>query len=450
MAHEAHSPSHTERLAARAQAIAAGPLPADVVEAAKACLLHALVVTCAAGSGAEPVRDLFAKSAASNGHADLLVVGGRTSAVDAAAANAARSAFRGQNDTHPALSGHVGCVVVPATLAAAQAQGATGSDLLRGLVAGYEVMVALADGVADAARTRGLRTTSLLGPAGAAAAIASMLNFDHAATARAIAFGLDAGSGTLQCWSEGTSEWLWQASRSAADGVTAAALARAGASAARFALEGRKGFAAAHVDARVPTPATGPAWHVLDVELKVFPGCYINQTAATALLDWFKRSGISPAQITSIEVRLSPADASYPGVARHGPFDGSASAVMSMPFMLAAVLRDRSIRASHFADEHGFGSLHDLSHRIVVASDETIPSYDAVVDVRLASGRVETLNGVPVPRAREGLAVAAETLRPLAHEWQWQDSERRYAELVGAVHDLEKQPVSALTQPCLP
>src|SRR2546426_11919672 len=75
------------------------------------------------------------------------------------------------DDYHSGAKLHPGAVVIPAALAVAERQGASGRDVLRAVVAGYEVMIrtSLAAGTLSM-RRRGWHITGLCGTFGAGAA----------------------------------------------------------------------------------------------------------------------------------------------------------------------------------------------------------------------------------------------------------------------------------------
>lgn len=73
----------------------------------------------------------------------------------AAALNAARLPSRSQNDTHAAISGHLGCVVWPAVLALAEHCESDAADVMAAALAGFEVAVRMAGDLAADTTARG-------------------------------------------------------------------------------------------------------------------------------------------------------------------------------------------------------------------------------------------------------------------------------------------------------
>ena len=108
------------------------------------------------------------------------------------------------DDTHAAASLHPGAPVIPAALAAAEMMGASGADVLAGIVAGYEVIlrVALALPAGDH-YDRGFHPTATCGAFGAAAAAARVLNLDATGVENALGIALSQSAGSLQFLANG-------------------------------------------------------------------------------------------------------------------------------------------------------------------------------------------------------------------------------------------------------
>ena len=122
-----------------------------------------------------------------------------------------------------------GSVVVPAALVLAAESGADGPALLRAVVAGYETMIVLGEGL-DGPRLlgRGVWPTYLLAPAAVAAVAASLWELDAARTAEALAIALARAAGVPgRPPGVPTSRW-WLCGSAAGDGVLAAEAAAAG------------------------------------------------------------------------------------------------------------------------------------------------------------------------------------------------------------------------------
>ena len=122
----------------------------------------------------------------------------RVSPADAALANGTAIHGFELDDAHVASSLHPGAVALPASLATAEVEGASGEQFLTALVVGYEVGLRLGVCAGVAHSTSGYHVTGTVGAVGAAAAAArAPVAFAGAVCARA-RDRRDAGRGSLR------------------------------------------------------------------------------------------------------------------------------------------------------------------------------------------------------------------------------------------------------------
>ncbi len=139
---------------------------------------------------------------------------------------------------------HPGCPVIGAALAAAQQHGATLEQLLRAIVAGYEVSCRIGMAV-QPSHYKYWHTTGTVGTFGAAAAVAVILGCDTLKLAHAVATSATFAGGLQQAFrGEGMSKPL-HPGHAADAGALAAIGAAAGVTGALDVLHGPVGFAAA-------------------------------------------------------------------------------------------------------------------------------------------------------------------------------------------------------------
>jgi 2-methylcitrate dehydratase PrpD len=186
---------------------------------------------------------------------------------------------------------HPGTVVIPAALAAAEYDGASGERFLFAVIAGYETAIRVGEAVGRS-HYRSWQNTATCGAFGAAAAAG-------------IAFGLDAEQLTWALGNAGSiAGGLWQfnhdgamtkhlhAGRAAANGLLAARLAARGFTGAGKILEGPQGFfAAMSTDARPDRVTVGLdrglgsdacAWKIRGVSIKPHASCRHTHPAVDA------------------------------------------------------------------------------------------------------------------------------------------------------------------------
>jgi 2-methylcitrate dehydratase PrpD len=390
--HKLESDTIVEALARRASAVQWDDAPDAVQRKVQDCLLHAFVVAAGAGETEFPavVERAVGESLGADGGSTVLLGLGRAPAATAAWANAVLLHSRVQEDTHDTV--HPGVVVIPAALALAQRRGVSGVELLVAVLRGYEVAVTLSRAL-NARVTPPFRATGAFGPMAAAAAAASVLGLDRDGFTRALALAASMAGGTTESFAAGTQEWHFQAGQASMTGVLAAELAHAGVPASRRAFEGKGGYLAAFAGgAREDDPARiarelASGWGIVEVTFKPYPVCAFNQAPAAAAVDLATRlHGLEP---DSVEVRMSPGEAAYPGVDNTGPITTAEQAIMSAQCAVAAALLDenvtfRRLRAAEVP------AMRSLMNRITVVGDVDVPNKQAVVTVRTVEGDVVT------------------------------------------------------------
>ena len=402
-----------------------GGWPDEVRSKAKACLLYGLAVGAAGARTRLPrlvARMLDrTESGGGDGSAHRLLDGMRTAPGAAAFANAVLLHARIQEDAHPA--GHVGVVVLPAALAAAEHTGADGEALLAGIVAGYETALRIGRGHAAAASRRGFRTTPLYGVIGAAAAAARLHGLATERTADALALAANLAGGLREFAVAGTDEYVLQAGSAARSGLTAAWSAAQGMRGAPTILEGPAGFLRAYgaeageVDSRLDE-GLGTSFEMMAVTAKRWPVCQFHRgvvrgvialraaaaagtgtagavsvggAAGTETAGAVAAGGAAGAAATApaasrIRVTMNPFEADFFGVRRTDSFESFAHTFMSAPFCAALAWVEGAVT---LAGMHAFADPRVLAvaRRVEVLARPERPRYEPRVEIVLEDGR---------------------------------------------------------------
>ena len=213
-------------------------LPASSVRAAKMLMLDTLAVAWSGTSapGAPEARALLVDE---GGRADSTVwgFGGKLPATSATFINSISGAaldYDGVDCVHGAV------VALPAALALAEREHASGREFLAAYVIGSDLCSRFG-GVITGAH-KGWYTTSIYGAFGAAATAAKLLGLDATATCDALGLCLSQAAGTQQPNIEQSLSKRLQPAFAARAGVFSALLAQKGISAPREAIEGRFGM----------------------------------------------------------------------------------------------------------------------------------------------------------------------------------------------------------------
>ena len=366
-------------------------VPQEVIAKAKTCLLNGMGIgiSCYALESAKAARQIIKEFEPAVGKgATLLADGALVSIMGAAFANGVLFHSRGQEDALGTL--HIGTMVIPASIAMAQFLGSSGRDLLLAIIAGYETTAALGKELTGLTTPRGFRASPVYGVFGAAAASAKLLQLDASQTADAMAHAAAFACGTTEAFLMGTMEIFFENGIASRNGVLAALTARSGMSGASTAIDGTFGFARAFADTNQNLERLGSElgrqWEILGVTFKPYPTCAFNQSTTTAMMNLIKAHDLKPDQVDSIKLRMSPYEASYPGVNYTGPFSSHLQTLMSAGFAVALALKDRKLFLSdmwRFDDD----TLNHISRLAQVEADEKLPHSNCVVHVGLKNGQ---------------------------------------------------------------
>jgi len=258
-----------------------------------------------AGRGGRPVESIvrFAQAMGpAEGPSEVIVSRRRTSPYLAAMANAAASHFAEQDDVHNGSVFHPATVVFPAALAAAQALGASGRQLLAASVAGYEVGIRVGEFLGRS-HYKVFHTTGTAGTLAAAAAVGSLLGLD--AQRMRHAFG-SAGTQSAGLWeflrTAADSKQLHTA-HAAAAGLMAAYLAQDGFTGADRIFDGPQGMAAgmsSDADAARLTDGLGSRWATAETSFKYHASCRHTHPAADALAQVMRECALKPRDIAGV------------------------------------------------------------------------------------------------------------------------------------------------------
>ena len=248
------------------------------------------------------------------------------------------------DDTHAAGSLHPGAPVIPAALAAGEMIGASGADVLAGIIAGYEVTCRVALALpAGEHYDRGFHPTATCGAFGAAAAAARVFGLDADGVAGAMGTVLSQCAGSLQFLANGAWTKRSQVGWAAVNGLMAATLVREGFKGASEALEGKHGFMRAYAPNPTPERAVqdlGVVFELMNTAVKPYPSCRYGHAGIDAALALRAANDLLPEEITAIRLGLPrsgmllvgepPEKKANPQNVVDGQFSG--------PFVIAAAL----------------------------------------------------------------------------------------------------------------
>jgi 2-methylcitrate dehydratase PrpD len=433
--------SATRILARRMAGLTFDDLPRPVVDHAKVCLLDWIgAALCGSNSPTAAIALCAVRQIAGRGRATL--VGARQGACSFGAAfyNGAVGAVDEIDDVHQDASLHPGSVVVPAALAMAEGQRASGQRLLTAVVAGYDMVVRVAR-AAGPSHYAHWHTTGTCGTFGAAAAAGSILGLDPAVMTMAL--GL-AGTQAAGLWEslngEATMAKHLHSAKAASSGILAALLAREGFQGSPTILEGPKGFLAAaseatSADLQRLTAHVGRPFLIMRNFFKRNACCRAAFEGVEAIERLRETDPSALAAIRHITVTMKPARL---WLVRNNNPKTAFDAKFSLPFCMALMaLRGRVSAGDFTAENLRDPAIRRFMRKVVLAADPACP-VKARIEIRFR-GEKAPLVEEPVCRSPRLPAVARkfkETLTPLAPQ-------RRIEQLLAVVDQLDR--ASSLT-----
>jgi 2-methylcitrate dehydratase PrpD len=264
---------------------------------------------CLSGKGARPAEAIehFAREMGpANGDAEILTSRRSSSPLFAAMVNAAASHATEQDDIHNSAALHAGTVVFPAALAAGQALGSSGGELLTAAVAGYEVGIRVGEFLGRS-HYKIFHTTGTAGTLAAAAAVGRLLRLTPEQMLDAFGSAGTQAAGLWEFLRDAADSKQLHTAKAASDGLLSAYLAQQGFRGARQILEGPRGMGAGLSQDAEPAKLTdrlGERWAVLETSFKYHASCRHTHSAADALGLLMKDHALDPQSVSRVTVRL--------------------------------------------------------------------------------------------------------------------------------------------------
>lgn len=323
--------------------------------------------------------------------ASLIASSLRTTAVNAALANAMYAHADETDDFEPVTKAHPGCAAVPAALAMAEKNGASGAAFIRAVALGYDVgcrlLMALGPDHVRATHRSAEGTSSTFCALGAAAPLAQL---DEQRMRFAISYAAQQVSG-LWSWvnDEDHVEKAFDfAGMGARNGVMAVTMVEAGMTGVHDVLDSTHNLFIALSTQPKPEAmleGLGSRFYVTESAIKTFSVGYPNQSALDALLTLRKQYSLTPANVQSILVKL-PTDAV-------GIVGNSAMADVSCQHLVSLALLKGAVS---FNDSHDVSLMKDpavlaIRQKVQLIGEAALMDpaapRGAIIEVTMTDGR---------------------------------------------------------------
>jgi 2-methylcitrate dehydratase PrpD len=285
-------------------------LPDAVVDSVRKRVLDTVGIAVAATAlPTSAGADAFAAEQGGVPQATAIGHDGRMPAGWAAFVNGVLAHSLDYDDTHLPSVLHPSATVVPASLAAAEANGSSGRELIAAVACGLEVCVRLGMAGYDRASgaslffEHGQHATSICGAMGAVVSVGLLSGFGPDEIVHALGLAASMSSGIIEANRTGGTVKRMHCGWAAHAAVSAAQLVRHGFTGPPTVLEGRFGFFRAWLhgsfDAAAVTEGLGERWEVPGIFFKPYPANHFTHTAIDAARAISSR-GVDLAAVTSV------------------------------------------------------------------------------------------------------------------------------------------------------
>lgn len=420
---DAGAAGETEALARVLAETRYGDLPAQTVTDAKLAVLDWL--GSALAGAWEPPAAIARAVVRTLGAADDATVfpDGRSSAAGAALANGVASHILEFDDVHKGSTLHAAAPVLPAALAVAERERASGRAFLLAAVVGYEAAFRVGEAV-NPSHYAYWHPTGTAATFGAAAAAGSLMGLDAAQMRDALGSAGTQAAGLWEFNTDGAMSKHLHPGKAAMNGILAADLARRGFTGASRIVEGERGFVRAMSDGgdvgRI-TDGLGARWKIGENCYKLHACCGHTHTAIDAALDlratrgW--REGDAAREIAAIAIALyGPGYAIVRRMNPRTPYQ----AKFSVAYCVAAALAEGCVGLEQFAPERftadgvAAPAIAALLARTTVTVDPALTAqyperWPARLTLRLADGTT-LRGGADYPRGNPENPAPRETL----------------------------------------
>jgi 2-methylcitrate dehydratase PrpD len=344
-----NAPSVSRRFADFIHATTFNDLPGNVIEQTKARVLDAIATSIEARLLAVPGTTL--KWLAKNrGEATVIGHAYRVPAVDAAMINA--TLINGCTHDDFLAKSHAGAVTVPAAFAVSEEEGRSGQEFLTAIVVGYEMVARAYMGAP--AMVPDFRATGVAGAIGAAATAGKLQALTVPELMNALGCATMFASGFGEGFISGTMDVKLNVGWACRSGVSAAMLARYGATAAPTAFEGVSGYfqAFSGTTAHAASAIQGLGGRLLmeDVIYKECPVCIFVQTPVHLARTLAQTRKLDPRKIRRVSVKAPEGSYNNPGYKNLPPYVNALQARISAPFCVAAALLGRPVHTYAYYD----------------------------------------------------------------------------------------------------
>jgi len=327
-------------------------LPPEVIEMTKDCFIDFLgcVISGSVTSEAKIILDF---TAGNPGLYQATVLGAwrKDSLLNAVLANAYNCHIHEMDDVHKASVQHPGAPAIGSALAAAEAYGKSGKELIEAIVAGYDIALRVGEAVMPS-HYGFWHTTGTCGTFGAAASAGKLMGLTPDELTNALGNAGSQAAGLWQFIEDNAMTKYLHCGKASYNGVLAALLARGGLTGAKRILEGEKGFVKATSTETNPAEkfkSMGSKYKILETSFKPFASCRHTHPTISAVLNLRRKYNLSTAEVLKVKINTYKTATE---IARNNKYyQDSRAAKFSLVYCAAAALYFGALPLRAFTQE---------------------------------------------------------------------------------------------------
>lgn len=391
--------TRTEKMAQFVAGTNYADLPADVVRAAKNCIMD--TIGCMVGTTSEDPQKAeaawaLARRFGGQEEATAVVAGFKAPAVWAGFANGVLAHGIDFDDTHKVALTHTSAPVVPAAMAATEMVGRGGEDFITGVVLGFEISVRVGMCVMPS-HYKFWHSTATNCTFGVAALAAKMLGCSQEEIINALGLAGTQASGLLTYLEFGDFSKSFNPGQTVLTGILAGIAASVGFTSPPVMLEHPRGYSYAYcfeepkldqLDAGL-----GEKWEILENVPKPYPSLTASHPPIEAVLTLKKEHGIKPEDIVKVTERTYNTVKSH--FSNYDP-QTTMAARLSVPYCIAAAAARESVGLPEFTMEViNSREVRDMLAKVEIIADPELnklypEKFPAVVTIETKDGKSYT------------------------------------------------------------
>ena len=351
-------------------------IPMPVMEQAKKCLLDYMGVVVGGAKYIQEQNPEFFKTLVKDGGVcSVFGTDYKTTAFHAAWLNGFSAHVLELDDGHRFGMIHLGASIISAVLAVAEKEKLDQTNILRGIIMGYEAAIRCACAVQPSHKVRGYHVSGTCGTIGSAIGVGFACNYSLQQFKSTLSCAVTSAAGVLEIQEDASELKPYNIGRAAMDGVAAATIGALSLSGPDDIMGGKRGLLGVMTETSSTNylvDFSSDTYGIEKIYQKVYAACRHCHPAIEAAIAIRNDINLQPEQVQKIEIHTYKLAVSGHD---HKEIKGMGSAKLSMPFSVALAVVKGNTDYADFNEE----SIHDerilsLARKVDVLEDELLTS----------------------------------------------------------------------------